>query len=104
MAIEAAIQAYEENGDESPITGFKMRDVNIMTALVVPDDEDGIEVLFSMHKLPSVGGDEWYGFKVSSLSHGEWKTHTTGSISVVHTPQGKILGSWLGREHELTLQ
>lgn len=90
MAIEATMQVHEENGHKNQITGFRMRDVNIMTALVVPDDEDGIEVLFSMHKLPSVGGDEWYGFKVSSLSQEEWKTHTTGNISVKYSTQGNL--------------
>lgn len=87
MAIEALIQLNEL--DESPknIKGYLLRDVSIKKALVTPDNDDGIEVLFTMS--PSIKNEtdvanEWWDFSASSISEeGERKDHVSGSITLV---------------------
>ncbi|KAL5371652.1 hypothetical protein DPSP01_014110 [Paraphaeosphaeria sporulosa] len=85
MAIEALTQLNEISDAPKDIKGFTLRDVSIKQALVTPDDDDGIEVLFTM--APSVKNEtdsttEWFDFTASSIAqNGERKDHMGGSIS-----------------------
>ena len=50
MALEAATQAIEVGGkEEKDIQNYHIRDVNLQNALIVPQDDHGIEILFTMH-------------------------------------------------------
>ncbi|ORY69611.1 putative polyketide synthase [Pseudomassariella vexata] len=94
MAIEAITQLNELS--EKPvgkIDSYVLRDVSIKKALVTPDDDDGIEVLFNIR--PSVYGEAdtkvtWYDFSVSSIdANNVEKEHMAGSISINTRPRGK---------------
>lgn len=89
MAIEAAKQLAEgQYGDHETIYGYELRDVNIVTALRVPDTEQGIEIMVQLHPrrtgtktAPSATLNE---FTVSSWSEDskEWTVHARGLVSV----------------------
>ncbi|KAL2802399.1 KR domain-containing protein [Aspergillus granulosus] len=90
MAIEAITQVNETNGIPVEITGYTLRDVSIKAALVVPDDNDGIETLFVLQ--PSVYSDAaglaWWDFNISSCSEdGHWNSHMTGTIGINARPR-----------------
>ncbi|RDW80312.1 lovastatin diketide synthase LovF [Coleophoma cylindrospora] len=80
MAIEAVTQMNETSCTPLEITGYTLRDIAIKAALVIPDDNDGIETLFSLQ--PSVHAD-WWEFDVSSCSQdGHWNNHMMGTIGI----------------------
>lgn len=86
MAIEAITQLNEDSSNSVKIQDYVMRDVSIKTALVTPDNDTGIKVMFNMR--PSVYSDadsqntSW-DFNVSSISEvGHWRDHITGTISI----------------------
>ena len=81
MAIEALQQVCETAG--KPFEGVKLRDVDIRTALVVPDDDDGVEVLLNL-QVPTEPTSDWYNFSVESPgADGEWTIHCNGRISAI---------------------
>ncbi|KAI4268067.1 MAG: hypothetical protein LQ337_008059 [Flavoplaca oasis] len=86
MAMEAITQMNEDSDRPQVITGYVLRDVSIKAALVTPDTDDGIEVLFSLR--PSVFSETeatvtWWDFNVSSIDEaGHVKDHMTGTISI----------------------
>lgn len=83
MAVEAITQLHEV-GDKSValIESYILRDVSIKKALVTPDDDEGIEVLFNLR--PSVHDQqEWWDFGVSSINTDGIQTERkAGSISI----------------------
>ena len=90
MAIEAITQMNEENTAPVEVAGYALRDVLIKAALVVPDDNDGIETLFTFY--PSIHmdatGPSWWDFHVSSCSQGgHWNSHMTGTIGINARPR-----------------
>ncbi|KAI0467334.1 hypothetical protein F4859DRAFT_495046 [Xylaria cf. heliscus] len=81
LAIEALRQICETSG--KTFEGFKLRDVDIKTALVVPDDDDGVETILNM-RLPIDPTSSWYTFSVESPgADGEWTVHCNGRISTI---------------------
>ncbi|KAL8857761.1 MAG: hypothetical protein Q9178_005661 [Gyalolechia marmorata] len=94
MAMEAATQINEDSDHPQVITGYVLRDVSIKAALVTPDTDDGIEVLFSMR--PSVFSETeatitWWDFNVSSIDEaGHVKDHMTGTISINTRQRGQM--------------
>ncbi|KKP02218.1 KR domain-containing protein [Trichoderma harzianum] len=88
MAIEAIRQINETSANPVNIESYVLRDVSIKTALVTPDDDDGIEVLFNMR--PSIIGAGWWDWNVSSVdAERVKKDHMSGSISINSRPRGK---------------
>ena len=83
MAVEAITQIQEENKDSRVISGFKLRDLSIKTALVIPDNDDGIEVVINMRKIGSEDGLVWYGFSVKSVDQDNWLEHSAGKIATL---------------------
>ncbi|KAF4336888.1 polyketide synthase [Fusarium beomiforme] len=70
---------------ESPqeIDSYTFRDIRIQQALVTPDDDDGIEILFNMRppRLSTDDSLQCWDFNTSSVSpEGHVKNHMTGSI------------------------
>ena len=50
MAIEAMTQMWELDGHEfQQIEAFELQNVNLAAALLVPEDDRGIEVLLNLH-------------------------------------------------------
>ncbi|KAJ3578773.1 hypothetical protein NPX13_g1790 [Xylaria arbuscula] len=81
MAIEALQQVCETAG--RPFEGVTLRDVDIRTALVIPDDDDGVEVVLNL-QAPTEPTSDWYNFSVESPgTDGEWTIHCNGRISAV---------------------
>ncbi|KAK8102439.1 KR domain-containing protein [Apiospora sp. TS-2023a] len=87
MAVEAVTQMNEAGSSPVPVAGYTLRDVAIKAALVVPDDDDGIETLFSLQ--PSRHA-HWWEFHVSSCSRdGHWNSHMSGTVGlIVDVPGG----------------
>ncbi|KAF7195680.1 Highly reducing polyketide synthase alt5, partial [Pseudocercospora fuligena] len=85
MAVEAAAQLADPNEE---VLGYELRDVAIVTALRVPDDAKGVEVMVQLHPrrtgtkaAPSATLNE---FTVSSWSHdaNEWTSHARGFVNI----------------------
>lgn len=68
--------------------GYKLRDVKLIRALMVPASEEGVETLFSMrhYKESSASfSNTWYEFRVFSWAAANgWAEHAHGSITAVH--------------------
>ena len=84
LAIEAMKQvAAAEN--ESPASGFKLRNIEIHQALVVPDNAEGIEVQTILRSVndKTIGARGWKEFEVVSVTtDSRWTPHAKGvSIS-----------------------
>ncbi|KAI1172338.1 putative polyketide synthase [Nemania sp. FL0916] len=91
MAIEAITQLTEINDADLEITNYVLRDVSIKKALITPDDDIGIEMMFSMR--PAVhnedeSGNVWWDFTVSSISQDEdLINNMAGTISINVRPR-----------------
>ncbi|KAJ6045303.1 Highly reducing polyketide synthase [Penicillium canescens] len=90
MAIEAAHELADPN---DKIVGYELRDVSIVAALRVPDDDKGVETMVQFHPRrtgtkaePSSTLNE---FTVSTPSEDgkTWTTHCRGLISVTYRSQ-----------------
>ncbi|KAL8898088.1 MAG: hypothetical protein Q9192_002255 [Flavoplaca navasiana] len=82
VAIEALRQVHETDGEQ--LKGVTLRDVNIKTALVIPDNNDGVETILRLQI--GTGKAHWHFFAVESLIDGVWTVHCEGRISAVHEP------------------
>ncbi|KAI0384272.1 putative polyketide synthase [Hypomontagnella monticulosa] len=86
MAIEALRQVHEtetEQGDTTSFGGIILRDINIRAALVIPENEEGIE---SILRLETTHLPEWHLFTVESNSDDRWVLNCEGRIRVRPTP------------------
>ncbi|KAL8771520.1 MAG: hypothetical protein Q9194_004856, partial [Teloschistes cf. exilis] len=92
MACEAITQLNELSENPVNIDGYVLRDVSIKNALVTPDDDNGIEVLFDMRQSVHNETDSqtaWWDFNVSSVSSEDVrKDHMAGSISINSRKRG----------------
>lgn len=82
MAIEALWQVHEIEG--RPFKSVTLRDVNIKTAVVVPDNNERVETILRLQT--AMDKSDWYTFAVESLVDGMWTVHWQGRISAVHKP------------------
>lgn len=86
--IIAAVEAVRQIAEVAlPITGFRLKDVSIKRALIVPDSKEGIEVMLSMSRVDdsSVGvSSTWRRFRIASYNPAadEWVEHCTGYVAV----------------------
>lgn len=98
MAVEAITQVHElatDHGAHSVIESYILRDVSFEKALVTPDTDDGVEVIFNLRPSPRGSGSEWHDFGVSSISteiDDQGKPvvlqHMAGSIRIVTSQPG----------------
>ncbi|RYP13322.1 hypothetical protein DL765_006912 [Monosporascus sp. GIB2] len=86
LAIVAASEAYYWFPEPLRITGYSLRNVAIKTALKIPEDDYGVDIILSMElvdtataKLPT-----WSSFSVSSVvrDSNEWTEHCAGFVKV----------------------
>ena len=98
MAIEAVSEMNSDCQVPLNISGYTLRDIVISTALVIPDDDEGVETLLNLR--PSESGPvamengiskRWYSFTISSNSFGTWKEHTKGSIGINMRSRGSFM-------------
>ncbi|PWY77309.1 hypothetical protein BO94DRAFT_559174 [Aspergillus sclerotioniger CBS 115572] len=93
MAIEAARQIADPG---QQLRGFRLRDVHIHSALLIPDTTDGIETDFSllpvMETIRKVS-KPWKQFHIYSYNeeHAEWRLHCTGKIALEYDNDKDIL-------------
>ena len=79
LAIEAVRQIHETN--DVPFEGVTLRDINIKTALVIPESDDGVEIQLHLQKVVDTSSKgSWQMFAVESLTDGRWTTHCDGMI------------------------
>lgn len=80
LAIEALRQIHEVH--ELPFDVVTLRAINIKTALVIPETEDGIEIQLRLQRFPGAPArDSWYTFFVESILDGQWTSHCEGTIA-----------------------
>lgn len=80
VAIEALRQIHEEYA--IPFDGATLRDINIKTALVIPEADEGIEIqLHLQNVVDTTDKSSWHMFAFESLMDGRWTTHCEGKIS-----------------------
>ncbi|KAI8632693.1 polyketide synthase [Xylariaceae sp. FL1651] len=84
MAVEAVFQLSQAK--RSLVHGYALRDVEFSQALVIPDDDIGIETLLAMR--PCTGRDlatkGWYEFEVHSVTGlDNWTSHCRGFIQTL---------------------
>ncbi|EEP76468.1 hypothetical protein UREG_01317 [Uncinocarpus reesii 1704] len=84
MAIEAAKQIWDPT---ITISGYRLRDVSITTALNVPDTKQGVEVMISMSRMDESSREKskiWWNFRIASFNPtgDEWIEHCTGYITI----------------------
>ena len=90
MAIEGARQIATSDGD---ILAYELRDIAISTALHVPDDDKGVEVMVQFHQrrtgTKAAPSDTLNEFNISSWSdeHNKWQVHCRGLISITYRSQ-----------------
>lgn len=84
MAIEAASELSNMNG--RTVAGFKLSDVEITKALVIPEGSTGVEVELSFRDCAEDKGlssKTWQEFHVHSIAHGNsWMSHCHGFIAL----------------------
>lgn len=83
LAIEALRQICQTEG--AAIHGVTLRDVDIKTALVIPEKDNGIEIQLRFQELAR--GEKstmWYSFAVESITAEQWTTHCEGRIAANH--------------------
>lgn len=73
--------------DGFAIAGYKLRDVLISNALVVPSDDEGVEVQLSMHLHDSAASKDIpvYDFWIHSVLADQWQLHCTGQVTFERT-------------------
>jgi hypothetical protein len=66
------------------ISGYRIRDAKVPSALVVNPDDEGIEAQLHMHSHSTSSSNQaaqHWDFWIYSISSGEWKVHFSGNIS-----------------------
>lgn len=84
MAIEASRQMADPG---SEITGFRLKNVAIKRALIIPDTKEGIETCISLTRMDESslwGSSVWKRFQITSYNPigDDWIEHCTGYIAV----------------------
>ncbi|KAI0013981.1 hypothetical protein F4779DRAFT_625071 [Xylariaceae sp. FL0662B] len=86
MAVEAALRVYCDTAHSSKITGYSLRNVDIKTALRIPEDDYGVEIILSMELVDTqtAKSPSWAKFTVSSVARdsNDWAEHCTGLVRV----------------------
>jgi acyl transferase domain-containing protein/NADPH:quinone reductase-like Zn-dependent oxidoreductase len=95
LAIEAANQLAKAEGYQNKISGFRLRDVDFMSALVIPDSADGVEIRTTVRPVPEreLGLRGWRRFEVSTVTpENRWTLHAQGLITVELEPEEEGYG------------
>jgi hypothetical protein len=90
MALEAATQCIEIDGKApETIDSFEFRDVTLQNALLIPEDDAGIEILFTLRPAAlnsTLRYESRYDFRLTSVANESGKDvfveHCKGSVDV----------------------
>lgn len=97
MAIEAAHQRASEKGLK--IQGYDIREFSISQALVIPEQEEEVEVMISMRPqsaTPRSVSDIWDEFCIFSVLRSTWTEHSRGLIRIA---QARDISEVNGQTH-----
>lgn len=90
IGVEAATRVYGGLPDALEITGYSFRNVNIDTALRIPEDDYGVEIIISLDVVDTstAKSPAWAKFTVTSVTRdsSEWTQHCTGLVKVEVSP------------------
>ena len=92
MAIEAMKSDSIRHYAERRITGYELRDVDILNALVVPETSEGIEVQLQLRPCneKAISTTGWTEFEVQSVSgENKWTAHCKGLIAIEYATDGE---------------
>lgn len=97
MVLEAAIQVVELDGRNSTdVVYYDVQDVSLLKALIIPEDDHGIETLFSLRpaSLNANSRHQWiFEFTLTSVLIGEgrdiFSEHCRGLVEVSFERYGK---------------
>ena len=83
LAIEATRQLTTMDHTTGPreISGYRLRDVDFLQALVIPDNSEGIEIQTTMRRVSDkdIGARGWYHFEVWTVTdNNRWTQHAKG--------------------------
>ncbi|KAK4034298.1 hypothetical protein C8A01DRAFT_49278 [Parachaetomium inaequale] len=93
MAIEAARLLTDPS--EAKIQGYRLRDVDFIAALAIPEAAAGVEVQLALRRCgdKELEHDGWYEFSLCSLrSHDTWIEHCKGYVSAETVLSGARTG------------
>lgn len=83
--VASAIEAVRLLTDplEETIRGYRLRDIDIMNALVIPESDFGVETQLSLRRCSDKEFDYkgWYEFKLCSLAGEAWIENCNGYVS-----------------------
>ncbi|KAI5865333.1 reducing type I polyketide synthase [Durotheca rogersii] len=81
MALEAMRQVTSSS--KVPVAGFRLRNVEILHALVIPDTARGVEVQLTLNEEDgkTLGLQGWREFSIRSVSDETWIEHCKGLIA-----------------------
>lgn len=86
MAIEAMAQLNNINNNQNkPVAGYRLADVDILRAMIIPDTAEGIEAHLSLRPCSEklMFTNEWYDFSVSSVGDDDkFVDHCRGRIAI----------------------
>jgi acyl transferase domain-containing protein/NADPH:quinone reductase-like Zn-dependent oxidoreductase len=83
MALEGIIQAQQNN--QKNITGYRLRDIDMLAALVIPEGENGVEVQLSLKPCGDkvIDARGWKEFQVFSVTQeDQWNEHCRGLVCI----------------------
>ena len=69
------------------ITGMTLRNVELKTALIVPETDTGLEIQLRLSQTSSSESGVSFSFSVESCTNNNWSVHSTGSVFPVMTSQ-----------------
>jgi acyl transferase domain-containing protein/NADPH:quinone reductase-like Zn-dependent oxidoreductase/SAM-dependent methyltransferase len=80
------VKTQEGEGMQKPVKGYHLRDFDIQQALILSDNDQGVEIETSLSPSSdkAIGSQGWMQFVVSSVTavDAKWIQHATGMISV----------------------
>ncbi len=89
LALEAITQINAQSQLPLPVDSYTVRNVVISTATVVPDDDEGTEIMFRLQ--PESGkldvsengvSSQWYDFQASCCAYVTWKETARGRVAI----------------------
>lgn len=96
MAIEAVRTIFDAS--EQSISGYHLRDVDIVSALTIPEGAGGVETQLSLRRCSEkeLDHENWYSFELSSLGSGDsWIQHCTGYVTASFTAAVEGSPEWV---------
>ena len=105
MALEASLQRFKARGSIDTISRFRLRDVHIGRALLVPDTSEGMETLLALRPYSSSArksSDLWDEFRVFSYTKDEgWTEHCWGLVSIERKKDASEVEGHRELEHKI---